>query len=84
MPNNKQAKKRVRQDEERRARNKSVKSSMRSSIKKVLQADSNEAAMAAMPSAMKHIDKAAKKNIIHDNGAARYKSRLARVSAAKS
>ena len=40
-------------------------------------------ANAAMPNAMKRIDKAAKANIIHDNAAARYKSRLARNAAAK-
>ncbi len=56
---------------------------MRSAIKKVLQADSAEAAQAAIPAAMKRIDKAAKTNVIHDNAAARYKARLARSVAAK-
>ncbi|MCA9001173.1 MAG: 30S ribosomal protein S20, partial [Planctomycetes bacterium] len=31
-----------------------------------------------LPEAMKRVDKCAKKNIIHDNAAARTKSRLAR------
>ena len=57
---------------------------MRTAMKTVLQADDAAAAQAAMPLAMKRIDKAAKKNIIHDNAAARYKSRLARAAAAKS
>ena len=83
MPNNKQAKKRMRQDEERRVRNKAVKSSMRSAVKKVLTAESKEEADKHLPSAMKRIDKAAKQHIIHDNAAARYKNRLARNIATK-
>ncbi len=83
MPNNKQAKKRVRQDEERRVHNKTIRSSMRTAMKKVLKAETADEASAAMPMAMKKIDKAAKTNIIHDNAAARYKSRLARNVAAK-
>jgi len=80
MPNTKQAKKRVRQDEERRQHNKTIKSSMRTAIKRVLQADDPEAAKKALPTAMKRIDKAAKNNVIHDNAAARYKSRISRAS----
>ena len=53
MPNNEQAKKRVRQNEQRRMHNKTVRSSMRSAMKKVLQADSPEAAKEALPQAMK-------------------------------
>ncbi len=83
MPNNKQAKKRVRQDEERRQHNKTIRTSMRSAMKKVLNAETAEEANAAMPMAMKRIDKAAKTNIIHDNAAGRYKARLARNVAAK-
>ena len=80
MPNNKQAKKRVRQDDERRLANKSVRSSMRSAVKKVLEADSNEDAAAALPEAYKRVDKAAKKNILHSNAAARVKSRLSQAA----
>ena len=83
MPNNKQTKKRVRQDERKRVHNKAIKSSMRTAMKRVLRADSKEDAEAALPMAMKRIDKAAKTNIVHKNAAARYKSRMARVAAAK-
>jgi len=79
MPNNKQAEKRVRQNETRRQENKIVRSAMRGAIRKVSEADTAEAAEAAVPSAMKRIDKAAKHNIIHKNTAARYKSRVARI-----
>jgi small subunit ribosomal protein S20 len=79
MPNNKQAKKRMRQDDERRIANKTVRSSMRSAVKRVLEAETPEAAQSALPMAMKRVDKAAKINVIHENAAARVKSRMARA-----
>ncbi|MDF1799768.1 MAG: 30S ribosomal protein S20 [Planctomycetota bacterium] len=83
MPNNKQALKRTRQNETRRQQNKITRSSMRTAIRRVVEAENAEVATAALPTAMKRIDKAAKHNIIHDNAAARYKSRVARVAASK-
>ncbi|MCZ6596109.1 MAG: 30S ribosomal protein S20 [Planctomycetota bacterium] len=80
MPNNKQAKKRMNQDVERSAANKVVRSRMRSAMKKVLQAESLEEARKAVPEATKRVDKAAKKNIIHANSAARKKAQLARAT----
>ena len=84
MPNTKQAKKRVRQSEARRQQNRPKTTAMRSAIRGVLRADSADAAKELLPTAMKRIDKAAKANIIHENAAARYKSRLARNIATKS
>lgn len=83
MPNTEQAKKRMRQNEERRVANKSARTTMRSAMKKVLRAPNAEQAKAALPAAMKRIDKAAKGRVIHSNAAARYKSRLSRAAAAK-
>ena len=83
MPNNKQAKKRVRLTETRRKENKIVRTAMRSAIRNVIEAESTEAASAALPSAMKRIDKATKQNIIHENAAARQKSRLSRLAKSK-
>ncbi len=83
MPNNKQASKRLRQDEVRRQRNKAVKSNMRSAVKKVVLAESADEAQSEIPEAMKRIDKAAKKNAIHQNTAARMKSRITRAAAKK-
>ncbi|MEW6072130.1 MAG: 30S ribosomal protein S20 [Planctomycetota bacterium] len=83
MPTSKQARKRMRQNERRRAANKTARTAMRSAIKKVLQAETAEGAQKAVPEAMKRIDKAAKKSVIHANAAARYKNRLARRIAAK-
>lgn len=78
MPNTKQAKKRMETDDIRRMRNKVVRSSMRSAVKKVLSAETTADAEAALPTAFKQVDKAAKKNIIHDNAAARKKAQLNR------
>ena len=78
MPNTKQAKKRMRQDEEARQANKVKSSAMKTAVKKVMQAEDAESAKAAMPDAVKRIDKCAKKNIIHDNAAARKKAQLAK------
>ncbi len=78
MPNSKQAAKRLRQDEVRRVRNKSTRSTMRTAVKKVLTATSKEGAGSALPNAMKKVDKAAKSSVVHKNAAARIKSRMAR------
>ena len=84
MPNTKQAKKRMAQDDRRRLANKAVASRMKSAVKNVLQAESADDAKKALPEAMKRVDKAAKKGVLHDNAAARQKSRLARAVDSKS
>lgn len=76
MPTSKQAKKRMVQSERRRLHNKAKSSAMKSAVKKVLQAGSAEEAKAALPQAVRLIDKCAKHNIIHANTAARKKSAL--------
>ncbi len=76
MPSTKQAKKRMRQNEEARLVNKMKASAMKSAVKKVLQATDAETARAALPEAMKRIDKCAQHNIVHDNAAARKKAQL--------
>jgi small subunit ribosomal protein S20 len=87
MPNTKSAKKRLRQSLERRARNRAVKSSLKSQIKKVLGAvEGGDAAATGdeFRTAAKKLDQAAAKGVIHRNKAARLKSRLSRrVKAAK-
>ncbi len=79
MPNNKQAAKRLRQSEDRRDRNKADKSAMRTAVRHVLEADPLAPSAPALPTAIKRIDKAAKKNILHDNAAARMKSRITKA-----
>lgn len=73
----------MRQNEEQRVRNKGVRTRMKGAIKKVIQAENADQAKSALPLAMKHIDKAAKANVIHKNTAARYKSRVARAVASR-
>lgn len=76
------AEKRHRQSEERRLRNKSVRSSVRTSAKKfALLARKKEVAGAetALKEMIKKIDTAAGKGIIKKNAAARKKSRMQRL-----
>lgn len=80
MTNSKQAAKRVRQNDKARIRNKTTRTSMKTAMKKVTRAESPEAAKEALPEAMKRIDKAAKKNVIHKNAAARLKSQVTRAA----
>jgi small subunit ribosomal protein S20 len=78
MAHHKQSAKRIRTNEKARQANKRDRSAMKTSIRKVVGADGPDAAKASFPDAMKKIDKAAKKRVIHPNAAARMKSRLAR------
>ncbi len=77
MPHHKSAKKRLRQDGKRRARNRAVKSQVKTAVKKVLSADSQEAPV-LLRQAQSVIDRAAKKGVLHWRAAARKKSRLAK------
>jgi small subunit ribosomal protein S20 len=73
--------KRNKQNEKRRLRNKSVKSSLKTAIKKfdaALQAGDTETATALMRDASRKLDKAASKGVIHKNQAANRKSSIAR------
>jgi len=78
MPVTESVKKRVRQNETRRAYNKHYKSKMRSAVKQVLQASSKSDAEALYPNAVSLLDKMAAKGIIHHNKAAREKSKITR------
>jgi len=76
------AEKRHRQSEERRLRNKSVKTSVRTSAKKfVVLAQKKQLgeAESALKDMIKKIDTAAQKGIIKKNTAARKKSRMQRL-----
>ena len=79
MANSAQARKRTRQAERRRAHNASLRSRMRTSVKRVvraLNAGDAEAASTALERAGPVLDGAASKGLIHKNKAARHKSRL--------
>lgn len=85
MANSPQARKRARQNETRREHNTSRRSMMRTHIKKVLkaiEAKDQAEAKSAYQKATSIIDRSAKSGLIHQNTAARYKSRLnARIKA---
>ena len=79
MANTKQAKKRVRQAEKHRRHNASMRSMLRTYIKKVsaaIHAGDPTVAIASLQEAVPIIDRMASKGIIHKNKAARHKSRL--------
>ena len=79
MANTKQAKKRVRQAEKHRRNNASMRSMLRTNIKKVIAAIASgdqKAALSSLQDATPVIDRMACKGIIHKNKAARHKSRL--------
>ncbi len=80
MANTKQAAKRAKKSTKQRAANVSLRTTLRSAIKKVqkaIAAGDPVAAQAAYKAEISTIDHIADKRIIHKNKAARHKSRLA-------
>ncbi len=77
MANNPSALKRARQSEVRRMRNRVVKTRIKTVVKQVRAASSQEAAVQDLRQAQSVIDKAARKGVIHKKTAARKISRLA-------
>ena len=83
MANIKSQLKRIKQDERRRLRNKSVKSSIKTSIRRFRQASvtgDREAANEALQVASRKLDKAVSKGVIHANQAANKKSAMGRAA----
>ena len=87
MPNTKSAKKRLRQNIVRRYRNRSIKSDLRTQLRKLhvaLKDGSIEQSEKQFRLVAQKVDRAAENNIIHPNRAGRIKSRLQRrMKAAK-
>ncbi|MBI4246782.1 MAG: 30S ribosomal protein S20 [Candidatus Rokubacteria bacterium] len=83
MANTKSAIKRIRQNERRRLRNRMVRSKLRTAVKTARAALSGgPAAPATVQEAIRALDRAVTKGVIHRNTAARKKSALARRLAA--
>jgi small subunit ribosomal protein S20 len=84
MPNHKSAEKRVRQNENRRAINRSSRTRLRTAIKNLraaLKSGNAKESQSLLPTTISIIDKAVQKGVLHRNAAARHKSRLtARVN----
>jgi len=80
VPHTLSAKKRLRQNEKRRIRNKSIRTAVKTQIKKVraaIEAGNVEEAKAQFLKAVKMLDKAVTKGVYHKNTSSRLKSRLA-------
>ena len=87
MANTKQAAKRARKSQEQRTHNVSLRTALRTAIKKIQKAiGTGDAAQAdaALKAEVSTIDRTAARGIIHKNKAARQKSRLARKAKALS
>ncbi len=78
MPRIESAKKRMRQSEARAAHNRTQRSQLRTALKRVRTATA-ETAQAAYTDAVRLLDRAGRKKIVHPNAAARQKSRLAKM-----
>ncbi|MDH4120973.1 MAG: 30S ribosomal protein S20 [Deltaproteobacteria bacterium] len=79
MATHKSAIKRARQNEKRNARNRGLRSALRTTIKafrSMLKAKDMDKAKAQLPLVHKALDKAVTKGVIHKNTAGRNKSRL--------
>ena len=77
MPNIASAKKNMRKSRAAMARNRAQRSALRTALKKAHGATGGEDTVAAV----KLLDRAARKGLIHKNTAARHKSRMAKKSA---
>ena len=85
MANHKSAIKRARQNEQRRLRNKAVKTRIKTIVKEVRTGAgeaSGEDRLAKLNAAQSAIDKASKKGVIHKRTAARKISRLSKLAGA--
>ena len=79
MANNKQSKKRILINETKRLRNRPYRSAARTYVKKAevaIRSGDQSAAATAVGDALSMLDRVASKGIIHQNNAARRKSRL--------
>jgi small subunit ribosomal protein S20 len=77
--------KRIKTNEKARLRNKGVKSSLKTSVRKFREAadaGERETALEALQTASRQLDKAASKGVIHANQAANRKSAMAKRAAA--
>lgn len=79
MPNTESAKRAMRKAERRRVRNRSERSALKTLVKKVRTATDTGAAKESLDVAIKKLDQAAAKHLIHKNKAARTKSRLTKL-----
>lgn len=78
MPRIKSAKKAMRQARRHTIVNRAQRSALRTALKRVRSAGTKQEAASAYAAAVRLLDRAARKGLIHKNNAARNKSRLAK------
>jgi small subunit ribosomal protein S20 len=78
VPRSKSAKKHERQTKVRQATNRAARSKVRTAVKQARAAGTPEDHVEAFATAERALDRAARKNLMHPNAAARLKRRLAR------
>ncbi|MGH7614936.1 MAG: 30S ribosomal protein S20 [Gemmatimonadales bacterium] len=83
MPRIQSAKKAMRQARRHTIVNRAQRSALRTALKRVRSAPTKQEAALAYAAAVRLLDRAARKGLIHKNNAARSKSRLARFVKAK-
>ncbi|MGA3012692.1 MAG: 30S ribosomal protein S20 [Bacteroidales bacterium] len=76
MANHKSSEKRIRSNETRKEQNRYQAKTVRNSIKKQRITTVKEEAVKDLPKVISHLDKLAKKNVIHKNKAANLKSKM--------
>jgi small subunit ribosomal protein S20 len=85
LAHHKSAKKRIRQNEKKRIRNRHVRTTLRSALKKfeqTLEQQNAEELKALLDKTVSIVDKAASKGVIHKNKAARHVSAIRRKASA--
>ena len=83
MPQIKSAKKAMRQSRRHAVVNRAQRSALRTALKRVRAAATKQEATQAYTAAVRLLDRAARKGLIHKNNAARNKSRLAKFVGTK-
>ena len=86
MPHTSSAEKRQRQNDKRRLRNRAAKKAIKGQLKNLLDAikdGSPDVVQTEFKAAVRKLDKAAAKRVVHPNLAARKKSQLARLISTK-
>jgi small subunit ribosomal protein S20 len=83
LANTASAEKRIRQERKRNLHNRAQRSRLKTAIKKVMQAEDAAGAQAAFRETAGLLDRLATRRLIHPNKAARKKSQLARLIAAR-
>jgi small subunit ribosomal protein S20 len=76
MANHKSSEKRIRSNETRKTQNRYQAKTVRNAVKKLRSGEDKEEVVKSLPEVISHLDKLAKKSVIHKNKAANLKSKM--------